>query len=88
MKLTQIAILLIRLISISLFIDTVTVLTELPALAFNIYESQIQYITLEHEVALLTVLVRLAFYIVGGVCCLLFARPLANLFAKGLDEQL
>lgn len=87
MKTMQIAILFIRTISISFFIDTVVILTELPSLVFDIYESRIQYITLEHEVALLMVLVRLAFYIVGGICCLLFARPLAKLFTKGLDEQ-
>jgi hypothetical protein len=87
MKLMQIAILFIRITSVSFFIGAAVILTELPALVFDIFESRFQYITLEHEVALLMVLVRLAFYLIGGLCFLLFARPLARLLAKGLDDQ-
>jgi hypothetical protein len=87
MKLIQVAILLIRITSISFFIGAVIILTELPALIFDIWESQYRNITLEREVALMMVLVRLAFYIVGGLSFLIFARPLAELFTKDLDRQ-
>jgi hypothetical protein len=86
MTITQISVLLIRIVSISFFVDAVIVLTELPVTIFSISKSQIDYITAEHEFALAMLLVRLCIYLVAGICFLIFARPLGKLFAKGLEN--
>jgi hypothetical protein len=87
MTLTQVAVLLIRLISISLFIDAIVILTELPVMIFEIHKSQFENITSERVFALGALLVRLLIYVGAGICFLIFARPLARLFTKGLDDK-
>jgi hypothetical protein len=86
MTVTQASILLIRIVSIFLFVDAVIVLTELPAVIFDIFKSQFDYIVSEHEFALAMLLLRLCFYLVGGLCFLIFSRPLGKLFAKGIES--
>jgi hypothetical protein len=86
MTITQVAILLMRVVSISFFADAVVVFTEVPAVIYDISKSQIDYIVSEHEFALLMILARLFFYLVAGFCFLIFSRPLGRLFAKGLEN--
>ena len=87
MTLTQIAALLIRVFGAYLFIDVAVVITTLPSEIYNIHMSQVDYIVSEHEYLLAMSLVRLFIYLVGGICSLDFARPLAKLFTKGLDRH-
>jgi hypothetical protein len=86
MTITQISVLLIRIVSISFLLDAVIVLTELPVVIFDISKSQVDYIISEHEFSLVMLLVRLFIYLVAGICFLIFARPLGKLFAKGLEN--
>ena len=87
MLITQIAVLLMRLFGVYLFFDVMLVLTELPTQIFAIHKSQVDYIATEHVFILAMELVRLFIYAVGGFCFLFFARPLARLLTKGLDEH-
>jgi hypothetical protein len=87
MTLVQVAALLMRLFSVYLFFDATVLLTTLPTEIFNIHTSQVDYIKSEHEFLFAMSLVRLFIYSVGGVCFLVFARPLAKLFTKGLDRH-
>jgi hypothetical protein len=87
MTLIQVAALLMRLFSVYLFFNAAVLLTTLPTEIFNIHTSQVAYIRSEHEFLFAMSLVRLFIYAVGGVCFLVFARPLANLFTKGLDTH-
>ncbi len=86
MQIAKIAVLLMRLFGIYLFFDVMLVLTELPTEIYNIHKSEIDYITSEHEFILVMSLVRLFIYAGAGICFLFFARPLARLFTKDLDE--
>jgi hypothetical protein len=87
MTLTQTAALLIRVFGAYLFFDVAVVITTLPSEIFNIHTSQVGFIVSEHEFLLAMSLVRLFIYLVGGICSLVFARPLAKLFSKGLDRH-
>jgi hypothetical protein len=87
MTLKQIAALLFRVFGVYLFFDAAVVLTTLPTEIFNIHTSQVDYIVSEHEFLLAMSLVRLFVYSAGGICFLVFARPLAKLFTKGLDKH-
>jgi hypothetical protein len=86
MTITQTAILLIRVVSISFFADAFIVLSAVPEAIFDIHSSRIDYIISEHEFALIIRLVRSFFYLVTGACFLIFSRPIGKLFAKGLES--
>jgi hypothetical protein len=87
MTLKQMAALLIRVFGVYLFFDAAVVITTLPTEIFNIHTSQVDYIVSEHEFLLAISLVRSFVYSAGGICFLVFARPLAKLFTKGLDRH-
>jgi hypothetical protein len=87
MLITQIAVLLMRLFGVYLFFDVMIVLTELPSTIYNMSKTQVDYMRPEYELVIAMSLVRLFVYLVGGICFLVFARPLARLFTKGLDEH-
>jgi hypothetical protein len=87
MLITQIAVLLMRLFGVYLFFDVMIVLTELPTEIYNMSKTQVDYMKPEYELVIAMALVRLFIYVVAGVCFLVFARPLAKLFTKGLDEH-
>jgi hypothetical protein len=87
MTLAQIAALLFRVFGVYLFFDAAVVITTLPSEIYNIHTSQVDYIVSEHEFLLAMSLVRLFIYSVGGICFIVFARPLGKLVAKGLDRH-
>ena len=87
MTLAQVAALLVRVFGVYLFFDAAVVVTTIPSEIYNIHKSQIDYIVSQHEFLLAMSLVRLFIYSVGGICFIIFARPLGKLFAKGLDRH-
>ncbi len=87
MTLAQVAALLLRVFGVDLFFDAVVVITTLPSEIYNIHTSKVDYIVSEHEFLLAMSLVRLFIYSAGGICFIVFARPLGRLFAKGLDRH-
>ena len=76
-----------RLFGVYLFFNAAVLLTTLPTEIFNMRTSQVDYIRSEHEFLFVMSLARLFIYSVGGVCFLVFTRPLAKLFTKGLDRH-
>jgi len=86
MTIMQMAVLLMRLFGVYLFFDVVIVLTELPVLIFGILNSRFDNMTSERILTLIMVFVRLFVYAGAGVTFLVFARPLAKLFTKGLEN--
>ena len=86
MTFIQLAAFSMRLFSVYFFLNAAVLVTTLPTEIFNIHTSQVDYIVKEHEFLFAMSLVRLFIYFVGGVCFLAFARPLAKLFTKGLDQ--
>jgi hypothetical protein len=86
MTLIQAAVLLIRIASISLFVDAAITITEIPVMISDILKSQIDYITSEREFTLAMLIVRLFLYIVASICFLIFSRPLGKLFVRGLES--
>ena len=86
MTFIQVAAFSMRLFSVYLFFNAAVLLTTLPTELFNIHTSQVDYIVKEHEFLFAMSLVRFVIYFAGGVCFLAFARPLAKLFTKGLDQ--
>jgi hypothetical protein len=88
MKITQVAVVLIRIVSITFFVNAVVLVTEMPPLISGISKYQADKMLSEHEFSLLImVLAKLCIYLVAGICFLIFARPLARLFTKDLDEN-
>lgn len=86
MTLKQIAILLIRLIGILFLADGVAASTEIPADIVGILGSQFSNITIDREVYLATLVIRVLFYLGMGVWFVFFARSLVRLFTKDLDK--
>jgi hypothetical protein len=86
MTFIQLAAFSMRLFGVYLFFNAAVLVTTLPTEIFNIHTSQVDYIVKEHEFLFAMSLVRFFIYCVGGVCFLVFARPLAKLFTKGLDQ--
>jgi hypothetical protein len=76
-----------RLFGVYLFFDVMVVLTELPSSIYNMSNTQVDYMKPAYELVIAMELVRLFIYLVMGICFLFFARPLARLFTKGLDEH-
>jgi len=87
MTLAQVASLLVRVFGVYLFFDAAVVVTTLPSEIYNIHKSQIDYIVSQHKFLLAMSVVRLFIYSIGGVCFIVFARPLGKLCAKGLDRH-
>jgi hypothetical protein len=87
MTLTQVAVLLIRIFSIHFFVSAIVVLTEMPSMIFSISETKFTSIIYQSEFNLFLLMVRLFTYVGAGVFCLVFARPVAKLFIKGLDKH-
>jgi hypothetical protein len=86
MTFIQVAALFFRVFGVGLFFDAAVVITTLPGEIYNIHMSQVDYIVKEHEFLFAMSLVRFFIYFIGGICFLVFARPLAKLFTKGLDQ--
>ncbi|HEV2453889.1 MAG TPA: hypothetical protein VGY98_06485 [Verrucomicrobiae bacterium] len=86
MKITQVAILLMRLFGVYLCFDIVIVLTELPALFYNLFATRVEYMKPGYVLVIVMALVRLIVYSVSSIGFLVFARPLAKLFTKDLEE--
>jgi hypothetical protein len=82
----QVAVLLLRFFSVYLFIDVMVVLTELPPNIYGIFNAQSDYLVTQREIALGLELVRLFVYAGTGIAFLVFSRPLAKLFTKGLEN--
>jgi hypothetical protein len=83
----QVAVLLLRFFSVYLFIDVMVVLTELPPNIYGIFKSPSDYITTQRALVLGLELVRLFIYAGIGIAFLVFTRPLAKLFTKGLESM-
>jgi len=86
MLITQIAVLMMRLFGLYFFFYVMLGLTSLANDIFDIYKAPADYVT-RYEFDLALNLVRLFMQAVAGFCFLVFARPLARLFTKGLDEH-
>jgi len=82
----QTAVLLLRIFSVYFFIDVMVVLTELPPNIYGILNAQSDYLVTQRELALGLELIRLFVYAGTGISFLVFSRPLAKLFTKGLDK--
>jgi hypothetical protein len=89
MKITQVAVLLIRIVGIMFFVHAAVVFIDIPTMVSNIYESQTEQtkILAHHEFILLVgEFAKFCIYLVAAICFLVLARPFAKLFTKGLVE--
>ncbi len=86
MTLKQVAILLIRIIGVSFLADAVAAATDIPVDIVGILDSNIASITLDREVFLAALLIRVLFLIGIGVWFVFFAQSLVRLFTKNLDK--
>jgi hypothetical protein len=84
---TQAAILLMRILSIGFLVDGINILTDLPGDIYGVFRATTDYAASQRELDLVLVLVRLSVCSGVAVAFLLFSRPLAKLFARGLDSQ-
>jgi len=75
-----------RFFGLYLFFYVLLGLTYLVNDIFGISKASADYVT-RYELDLALDLLRLSVQAVGGFCFLVFARPLARLFTKGLDEH-
>jgi hypothetical protein len=82
----QAAVLLLRFFSVYLFIDCFVVLTELPPNFYGMFNAQSDYLVTQRELALGLELSRLVVYAGTGTAFLVFSRPLAKFFTKGLES--
>jgi len=83
---TQLAVLLLRFFSVFLFLDAFVFLTELPTHIYGIHKSEFDFITAQRKLALGLALFRLFVCAGAGIAFLVFTRPLAKLFTKGLES--
>jgi len=79
--------LLLRFYSLYLFFDGVVVLTELPPSLNGIIHSTSDAIATQRVLILGLELFRLLIYVGTGVAFLIFTRPLAKFFTKGLGDD-
>ena len=86
MTFTQVAVLLLRFFSVYLLIDAFAVLTELPAHIYGIYKTEFDFISSQRKLALGLALLRLFVYSGMAISFLVFTRPLAKYFTKGLED--
>ena len=86
MKPTQAAVLLLRFFSVYLCFDVMAVLTELPPSINGVFHSTDDAITTQRELILGLELVRLFIYAVAAISFMVFSRPLAKVFTKGLES--
>ena len=84
---TQFAVLLLRFMSFNLFIDFFIVLTELPTHIYGMYMSEFASISAQRKLALGIALFRLIVYAGTAISLLVFSRPLAKIFIKGLESE-
>lgn len=86
MTLKQIAILLIRLIGVTFLADAIAAATDIPVDIVGILDSNIPSITLDREIFLVALLIRVLFLVGIGVWFVFFAQSLVRLFIKDLDK--
>jgi hypothetical protein len=82
----QVAVLLLRFFSVYLFIDVMVVLTELPPYILGLFRPQSDFLVTQRVLVLGLMLVRLCVYAGTGTAFLIFSRPLAKFFTKGLEN--
>lgn len=87
MQITAIAVVLMRLFGVYLFLDVMIVLTELPSQFYTMFQTHVDYLKPVYGLAIAMLFVRLFIYLVLGICFLVFARPIARLFTRGLDSH-
>ncbi len=86
MLITQIGVVLFRLFGLYFFIYVMIGLTSVVNYSYDIYKAPADY-AIRYEVDLGLELVRLFIEFLAGFFFLVFARPLARLFTKGLTEN-
>ena len=84
---TQAAVLLLRFFSVYLCFDVMAVLTELPPSINGVFHSTVDAITTQREMVLGLELVRLLIYAIAAISFMVFSRPLAKLFTRGLESM-
>jgi hypothetical protein len=82
---TQVAVLFLRIWGIGWLIDAVIALTGLPGDILGML-AQSGYLSQQRELALIMLLFRICLYLGMAVAFLMFSRPLAKLFTKGLEN--
>ena len=87
MTATQLAVLLLRFLSVFLFLDAFIFLTELATHIYGIHKSEFDFITAQRKLALGLAVLRLLVCSGAGIAFLVFTRPLAKLFTKGLESM-
>jgi hypothetical protein len=85
MTLIQVAVLFLRISGVGWLIDVVVALTALPGDILGMV-AQSGYLSAQRELAIAMLLVRVCFYLGMAIAFLIFPRPLAKLFTKGLEH--
>ena len=80
------AVLLIRYYCIWAFVDVAIYLTELPGHVVGIMSSEIPYVVAQRKLALAMLAVKLLIFGGTGVMFLVWARPMAKLLTRDLEN--
>jgi hypothetical protein len=81
----QFAVLLLRFLSVYLFVDAFIFLTEVPTHIYGVYRSEFDFIIAQRKLALGLAVFRVLVCTGAGIGCLVFNRALAKLFTIGLE---
>jgi hypothetical protein len=82
----QVAALLLRLFSVYLCLNIIVVLTELPSSIISLIYSQSDFLIHQRVLGIVLLLFRLGVYVGLAITFLVFNRPVAKLFVKGLES--
>jgi hypothetical protein len=83
---TKVAVIFLRISGIGWLINVIIALTSLPGDLLGMV-TQTGYLSMQRELALMMLLVRICLYSTAAIAFLLFTKPLAKLLTKGLDND-
>lgn len=83
---TKVAVIFLRISGIGWLINVIITLTSLPGDLLGMV-TQTGYLSMQRELALMMLLVRICLYSTAATAFLLFTKPLAKLLTKGLDND-